>query len=107
MKATVIELASFEDLAYFMYTRMTTVNPHTSILCTEKKCFTMISGGENHLFVVTSPPPREKCRFVYVDESGKVKCSNTPMPGKPIIVLVTVSSTQSFEDISQFLTLTT
>ncbi len=103
LKASIINLGSFEDLVYFMHTRITTVNPHTSILCTDQTCFTIISGGENYLFVVTAPAPHDKCRFAYIDEGGKVRCTNTPIPGKPFIVLVSVRSTQSLEDISQFL----
>ncbi len=55
------------------------------------------------MFVVTSPPPKSKCRFAYLEENGTVRCTNMPIPGKPMIVLVNVRSTESLDDISKFL----
>lgn len=103
VKGSLIELETFDDLIYFVFSRITTVNPNASVLCSSSRCFTIISGGNEHLFVIASPPPAKQCRFAYVDENGKIRCSDTPIPGKPMVIIVSVKRSEKIEDVTIFL----
>ncbi len=103
LKGSIIELDSFEDLVYFVFSRITTVGPNASVLCSKSKCFTVVSGGDEQVFIIASPSPEKRCRFAYVDESGRVQCSNAPLPGKPMIIVVSVKRVEKVEDVPSFL----
>ena len=103
VEISVIEFSTFEDLVYFLHTRITTVNPYTSALCSDKMCFTMISAGESVLFVLRSPPPPRSARFVYIAEDGKLRYSETPVVGKPMVVVVRVSGMKRVQGLDEAL----
>ncbi len=103
-KISVIELESFNDIIYFLHSRLTTMNISSSILCTANSCFTVISGGNEQLFIIRAPRHSEvNCRFAYVDETGNVRCSNTPPVGRPVIIVVNVKRVSDVETVSQAL----
>jgi len=107
MKISVIELEDFKDIIYFLHSRLTTMNISSSILCTKSTCFTVVSGGNEYLFVIRSPYHNNpSCRFAYVDESGNVRCSLTPPVGKPVIIVINVNSIREAESLSQALAFT-
>ena len=96
----VIELKSFDDLVYFVHSRLTTVSIAASILCDESRCFTII-GGDDQYFVVKAPAPSTQAKFAYVDEQGAVRLSNAPPVGRPAILIVRasrISYVQKFEE---------
>lgn len=103
VEISVIEFSSFDDLVYFLHTRITTVNPYTSALCSEKSCFTIISAGEGVLFVLKSPAPSKQSRFVYIAEDGKLRYSDTPVVGKPMVVVVRISQTKRVQSLDEAL----
>lgn len=107
MKVSVIELDSFNDMILFLYSRLTTMNLNTSLLCNEKNCFTIISATEEQLFIITSPPPNQKCRYAYIDDLGKTLCSEIPTPGRPMVFIVNVKNIKETESIIEALIPTT
>lgn len=107
MRVSVIELTSFEDMVLFLYSRLTTMNLNSSLLCNEKNCFTIITATEQQIFVITSPPPQnQKCRYAYLDDYGKTICSETPMAGRPTIFILAVRNIRETESLIDALTKT-
>jgi hypothetical protein len=104
MKVSVIQLASFDDMILFLYSRLTAMNLSTSLLCNEKNCFTIISATDEQIFVITSPPLNQKCRYVYLDDLGKIMCSDIPMPGRPTIFIVNVKNIKEVSNIVEAIT---
>ncbi len=103
VKLSIIDFETFEDLVYFLVTRMSTVSPSISALCMEDKCFTILSGGNEVIFVLRSPAPQNRTRFVYVDDNGKVVYSRTPVPGKPMVFVVNVKNVREVESLVEAL----
>ena len=104
VKVSTIELESFEDMILMLHSRMTAMNPTSSLMCTDKNCFTIISAGDEQIFIILSPSPSTKCRFAYVDDLGKVKCSETPPAGRPIVFVISVKSIKESDSIVKALT---
>jgi hypothetical protein len=94
-----IELESFEDMILMLHSRMTPVNMTSSLMCTDRICFTIISAGDEQVFIISSPPPSGRCRFAYVDDYGKAKCSETPPTGKPIVFVISVKNINETDSI--------
>jgi|GEM_PF-612637 len=105
VKVSVIELTSFEDMILFLYSRLTTMNINSALLCNTRNCFTIITASDQQIFVISSPPPQEqKCRYSYIDDYGKVKCSDTPLPGRPTIFILQVKEIKEKESLVEALT---
>jgi hypothetical protein len=104
MKVSVIQLTSFDDMVLFLYSRLTAMNLSTSLLCNEKNCFTIISATDEQIFVITSPPPNQKCRYAYLDDLGKTTCSETPIPGRPTVFIVNVKNVRETSNIIEAIT---
>lgn len=105
MKVSVIELTSFEDMILFLYSRLTTMSINSSVLCNDKKCFTIITASEQQIFIISSPLPQEqKCRYSYLDDYGKVRCSDIPLAGRPTIFILFVKNIKETESIMEALT---
>jgi len=103
VQISVIELATFNDIVYFLHSRLTTMNISGSLLCTENTCFTVVSGGNDQLFVIKAPAPSKLCRFAYVDETGSIKCSDTPPIGRPTVIIISVKNVKDVEHLAQAL----
>ena len=105
MRISVIELASFDDMILFLYSRLTTMNLNSSLMCNESRCFTIIPATEQQLFIITSPLPQNKnCRYAYLEETGRVICSETPMVGRPTIFILNVKNVRETGSIIDALT---
>jgi len=94
-----IELESFEDMILMLHSRMTPVSMTSSLMCTDRICFTIISAGDEQIFIISSPPPTGKCKFAYVDDYGRARCSDTPPAGKPIVFVISVKSIKETDSI--------
>jgi len=92
MRVSTIELETFNDMVFFLYSRLTTMSLNTSLLCNEKSCFTIISASEELIFVITSPPPERPCRYAYIDDTGRVICTENPLAGRPSVFIVRVKN---------------
>ncbi|ADM26961.1 hypothetical protein Igag_0109 [Ignisphaera aggregans DSM 17230] len=103
-KISIIELEKFEDMILFLHSRMTAVSMTSSLLCSEKNCFTIISASDEQIFIISSPPPETKCRYAHVDENGKIKCTEIPPIGKPIVFIITVKSIREADSIVSAIT---
>jgi hypothetical protein len=103
VKVSTVELESFEDMILMLHSRMTPVSMVSALMCTTKICFTIISAGDEQIFVFSSPPPQTKCRFAYVDENGKVKCSENPPPGKPVVFIIAVKNVYETDSLTKAL----
>lgn len=104
LRISIIDLATFEDMVLFLYSRLTTMNINTSLLCNDKSCFTIITATEQQLFVITSPPPHNtKCRYAYLDDYGKVLCSETPLIGRPSVFILSVKEIREAESLVEAL----
>jgi len=91
-----IELASIDDLIYYVYTRLTAMTPSTPILCSQKECYTMIL-GENYVVLLKAKKASEiTARYAYVDDSGIIRYTNNPPPGRPIVIFIRVQKTEGF-----------
>ncbi|MEL9940311.1 MAG: hypothetical protein QW632_02675 [Ignisphaera sp.] len=99
VRISTIELESFEDMILMLHSRMTAVSMTSSLMCTDKNCFTIISAGDEQVFIISSPPPTTKCRFAFVDDFGKVRCSETPPAGRPIVFVISVKNIKETDSI--------
>lgn len=103
-QVSTIELESFEDMVLLLHSRMTPMNMVSSLLCNSKRCFTIITATDEHVFIIMSPnPPMPRCRFAYVDEQGHVKCSEIPPSNRPVVCIVAVKSIKSSGNIVEAL----
>ena len=83
-----VRFESFEDLAIFMISRATTINPLVSIMCKDAKCYSIINIDGN-IVIFESPAPKDmKCRYYYINDEGSVTCTNNPHPGRVNLTLV-------------------
>ncbi|MEM0027257.1 MAG: hypothetical protein QXT53_04000 [Ignisphaera sp.] len=98
-RISTIELESFEDMILMLHSRMTAVSMTSSLMCTDKNCFTIISAGDEQVFIISSPPPATKCRFAFVDDFGKVRCSENPPTGRPIVFVISVKNVKETDSI--------
>lgn len=99
VRVSSIELETFEDMVLMLHSRMTPVSMTSSLMCTDKTCFTIISAGDEQVFIISSPPPVSKCKFAYVDDYGKVKCSETPPTGRPIVFVISVKNIKESDSV--------
>lgn len=93
-----IRLSSFDDLAYLVFTGLTAYKASASIICTESRCFVIATAGEKEYFY-SSPRPEKVCRFISMDDSGRIVCSETPFKGRPYVLVISADSVEDVEDI--------
>ncbi len=86
-----IKFETFEDLAVFMISRATTINPLVSIMCKNNKCYSIINIDSN-IIIFESPAPDQKekqqCRYYYISDDGEIVCASNPQPGRVNLALV-------------------
>jgi hypothetical protein len=90
VKVSLIELETFDDMILLLQSRMTAVSMTSSLLCSEKSCFTIVSISDEQILIISSPPPTTKCKFAYVDDQGKVRCGEYPPVGRPVVFILSV-----------------
>lgn len=99
VRSSVIELETFDDIILLLYSRMSAVSMTSSLLCSEKSCFTIITVTDEQIFIVSSPPPSIKCKFASVDDQGKVKCGDAPPVGRPVVFILNVRDIKESDSI--------
>jgi len=97
-----VKLSSFDDLAYLVFTGLTAYKASASIVCTENRCFVIATAGERE-YVYSSPRPDKLCRFVSMDDDGKIICSDTPFKGRPYVLVIRSDGVEDIEDIGTIL----
>ncbi len=94
-----VKLSSFDDLAYLVFTGLTAYKASASIICAESRCFVIATTGEKE-YIYSSPKPEKVCRFVSMDDNGKIMCSDTPFKGRPYVLVISAEGVEDVEDIS-------
>lgn len=97
-----IKLSSFDDLAYLVFTGLTAYKASASIICTESRCFVIATAGERE-YVYSSPKPKEVCRFVSMNDDGKIVCADMPFKGRPYVLVISAEGVEDVENISSIL----
>ena len=88
MGMLLLDFRSFNELALYLLSRLSTVTPTTSIACSDDRCYTFSALANEYFIVLRSPPPESRsCRYYYVDERGQLTCSEKPIPGRPCITV--------------------
>ncbi len=99
VRVSLIELETFDDIILLLYSRMSAVSMSSSLLCSEKTCFTVVTVSDEQIFIISSPPPPTKCKFASVDDQGKVKCGDLPPVGRPVVFILNVKNIKESDTI--------
>lgn len=97
-----VRLSSFNDLAYLVFTGLTAYKASASIICAESRCFVIATTGERE-YIYSSPKPEKVCRFISMDDNGKIACSDTPFKGRPYVLVINAEGVEDVEDVSSVL----
>ncbi|RLG88428.1 MAG: hypothetical protein DRO15_02880 [Thermoprotei archaeon] len=102
MGVLTMNFKSFEELALYLISRLSTVTPTTSIACSSEKCYTFTALTDEHFIILRSPPPSSKeCRYYYINERGKLICSEKPVLGRPCLTVTWVSKIDVSKELSE------
>lgn len=99
VRVSLIELETFDDIILLLQSRMTAVSMTSSLLCSGKSCFTIVSVSDEQILIISSPPPATKCKFAYVDDQGKVRCGDSPPVGRPVVFILNVKGIKESDTI--------
>ncbi|MEM1678982.1 MAG: hypothetical protein QXV81_04960 [Ignisphaera sp.] len=100
VKVSLIELETFDDIILLLHSRMSAVSMTSSLLCSEKSCFTIVTVSDEQILIISSPPPSTKCKFASVDDQGKVRCGELPPVGRPVVFILNVKDIKETDSIT-------
>jgi len=104
MGVLILDFKSFEELALYLLSRLSTVTPTTSIACSTEKCYAFSALVDKYFIVLRSPSPHNKTeRYYYIDEAGRLTCSNKPALGRPCLTITWISELAISKELSEHL----